>query len=369
MAYRLLHNKFFYLIMVLLIIGEIFSFFTSELNGLSSASFANHTYHTIHDHDTETEEDIYVNFEEEDPLVLSKMTQSVINGTFENVPGHDALYKPSFTNTASVSAVLHYAIILIFAADGVFIMFFFGEMFSDDAIRNMITVKTRKEFIYLSSIIVNTLIVTAMYLLTFLVITACILIKGYYPIFYTPALIAAIAVGSLVTITVAALFIFILFMAQHALLSFIFCGLLVVLSGSCAMMGVYPGMPFENEYEYDQIQLERFFKGGYTLLGDKEWYIPVDGFDPVKVYVPEEDLTISFVSDTPNEFYTGKFMNTVGRYLFRANIFYYPFELVMWFIYPMYRDGIMTRYAAVSASYFILLLTAGSYAVRKRNIN
>ena len=369
MTYRLLHNKFFYVIMAMLIVVEVVVFFFGEFNGLSSKAFVNHDIHLVHNHETEEDEEVYVSFEEEDPLLINKLTQGVIGGIFDQVPGQTYKYVPSFTNVASVSVILALAMVIIFVADGLLATIFFGELFVDDAIRNMIAIKTRKEHIYLISLIINAAVCIAMYLIVFAVLAVCVLVSGMYPLIYAPAFIPAVLIGLLVTVTVTSFYIFILFVVQNPMISFIFGGMLIVFVFISFGSGSYLGSPFEKQYKMDDTQMERFYKGGYYLLGDKEWYIPVDDFYIGRAYVPEDDQTIDFASDVPNENYPGKTKSTVARALFRTNIMYYPCEMMMWFIYPMYRDGLMTRYVAVSSGYMVLLLTAGCFIVRKRNIN
>ena len=369
MTYRLLHYKIFYVIFAVLIASALLLFFFGSFNGMSSETFANHSTFIVHDHETETEEEVFVSYEDEDPLLIYKLAQNVANGIFDQVPGQTYKYTMSFYNVASVNVLLAVTIGLIFVADGIFATVFFGEMFTDDAVRNMVVVKTKKEHIYSSSLIINTIVCTAMYLAVFLVLIIAVLISGMFPLIYAPSFVAAVLIGLLVTVTLISLYIFILFMVRNPLLSFIFYSLLVIYSLMGFSTGSFPGAPFENQYKFDETQMERFYKGGYHMLGDKEWYIPVDDFYIGRVYVPEEDMTIDFASDEINENYPGKLRSITGRTLFRANLMNYPGEIMMWFIYPMYRDGIMTRYVAVSSCYLILLLTAGCYAVRRRNMN
>ena len=368
MTYRLLHNKIFYVIFAVLIIAEAVLFLFGNFDGLSSGTLENHSTFIVHNHETEAEDEVYVSYEEEDPLLINKLTQNVVNGVFDHVPGQTYKYRMSFYNVASVSMLLAITVMLIFTADFVLATVFFGELFTDDAVRNMVAIKTRKEQIYLSAIIFNAIVCIVMYLAVFLVLVIAVLASAMYPLIYVPSFVAAVLTGLLVTITLASLYIFILFMVQNPLLSFIFYALLAVTS-LIGYGGAFPGAPFENQYKLDDTQVERFFKGGYQALGDKEWYFPVDDFNIGRVYIPGEDRTISFVSEEINENYPGKVRSIAGRTLFRANIMYYPTEITMWFIYPMYRDGIITRYAVVSSCYMVLLLTAGCYAVRKRNLN
>ena len=55
--------------------------------------------------------------------------------------------------------------------------------------------------------------------------------------------------------------------------------------------------------------------------------------------------------------------------IYRVDLIHYPFEIMMFFIYPVYRDGLVIRYAVVSSCYLVLLLTGGCYLIRKRNVN
>jgi len=362
--YRLLHNKKFYIITGLLLVSVAAIF----LFGQNSQVLMNHTEQHVHNHNG-TLDEVYVNYEEEDPLVINKLTQNIYMGIFPCVPGQTYIYQPSIYNAAVVSTLLSIVIILIFAADGIVVFSFFGDMFSDDAIRNMITVKTRKETIYISSIIINICVIIFMYITVFAVMALIVLTTELYPIIYFPAFISAVLTGLIVTVALSSLFILILFMSQNEILAFIFSAMLVVLTWTCFSMALYPGRPFETPYQMDENQASKFLSGGYSILGDKEWYFPVDDFRIGRVYVPEDDITFDFASDKPNKYYTGDKMSNLGKTLFRSNIMYYPCEMLMWNYYPMYRDGLLTRYTAVSAGYLILLLTAGSYCVYKRNIN
>ena len=368
MTYRLLRNKVFWLIMILLIVAEVGVLFFGGDERNNSKLFANHHTFTMHDHETETDEKVYVEYEKEDPLIVSKYTQNVMMGNFPFVPGQVYKYDPSLANAATVSGLLGSILFVLFAADGIFVMVFFGEMFNDDAIRNMVTVKTKKECIYLSALIINAVVCIAMFVLVFGVLAICTLIAGYYPIIYVPAFVSAVLTGLLVIIAVSSIFIFILFVVQNPLLTFILGILLVVLSVMNFMLG-FSGPVFMTKYNIDQTQMENFFKGGYKIEGDGEWYLPVDRFQPGRVYYPESDRTIDFMSDVPNEYYPGEPAMRVMHTMYRADLLHYPFEMQMFYIYPMYRDGLIARYAVVSACYLVLILTGGCYVIRKRNVN
>lgn len=368
MTYRLIHSKLFYLIVLFLIIGEIGLFYSGGDNTASSKNFRNHYTHSLHDDDEEEELKVYAEYEKEDPLLANKLTQSVYNGTFPFVPGKTYLYQTSGLNVATVSYKLAMALIIIFVADMIFIVTFFGESFSDGAVRNMIVIKTRKECIYLSSLIINTIVCILMTALVFAALAICIIASGFYPIIYAKAFVPAVLVGLLVVIVLSSLMIFVLFIVQNPLLTFIFCFLLSLVSVMSFAMEVM-GPAYVKQYKTDEEKVMTFIAGGYEEIGNKEWYLPVDDFNIGRVYVPEDNRTIEFTSNTPNENYPGKTVSIISRTLYRANLSYYPFELMMYLIYPMYRDGLITRYALVSCGYLILLMTGGSYVIRKRNLN
>ena len=120
MTYRLLHNKIFYAIFAVLIIAEAVLFLFGNFDGLSSETLENHSTFIVHNHETESEEEVYVSYEEEDPLLINKLTQNVVNGVFDHVPGQTYKYRMSIYNVASVSMLLAITVMLIFAADAVF---------------------------------------------------------------------------------------------------------------------------------------------------------------------------------------------------------------------------------------------------------
>ena len=368
MTYRLLHNKVFWLIMILLVIAEIGVYFYGGTDNLNSKLFTNHHTFRIHDEEEEIDEKVYVEYEKEDPLIVYKYTQNIMMGDYPFVPGQAFKYEPSTANAATVSILLGCVLLVILAADGIFVIVFFGELFSDDAIRNMVAIKTKKEKIFLSAMLINAVICIAMFIIVFGVLALCALFAGHYPIIYVPAFVSCVLVGLLVIIAVSSMFIFVLFIVQNPLLTFIFSALLVVLSVMNFLLG-FVGPAFATKYEMDEEQMQNFFKGGYKIEGEGEWYLPVDKFQLGRVYYPEEDRTIDFMTDELNEYYPGDKVMMVIHTIYRVDLIHYPFEIMMFFIYPVYRDGLVIRYAVVSSCYLVLLLTGGCYLIRKRNVN
>jgi hypothetical protein len=366
MTYRLIHSKLVWIIVAALILLEVFTLFFGGSNGKYCECFANHSTYSYHDHESETEVTEFAKFEEEDPLLVSKLTQNVYMGKFDFLQGQMSKYEVSLNNCGSVSELLASVLLLIFAADATFVMAFFGEMFSDDAVRNMVCVNAKKTTIYLVSIIINTAMCLIMYVLVFAVLAVCVLVAGFYPIIYVPAFAAAVFTGLLVTVTVTSLFILILFVDQNPVISFVFCASVVALT----VLGLSVGdVTFSRPYQTDQVKLENFFKGGYRISGEGEWYLPVDDFRVGRAYYPADNETIEFLSDTPDPYYMGDAPVHAAQTLYRANIMNLPFEMSMFFIYPMYRDGLLTRYAVFSTVYLVLILAGGCGIVSKRNFD
>ena len=366
MTYRLVRSKLVWLIVAALIVLEVLTLFFAGSNGKYCECFANHSNYSYHDHDTETDVTEFAKFEEEDPLIVSKLTQNVYMGKFDFLQGQMSKYEVSLNNCGSVSELLASVLMLIFAADALFVIVFFGEMFSDDAVRNMVTANSKKVSVYLVSIVINAVMCLLMYILVFAVLAACVLIAGFYPIIYVPAFAVAVLTGLLVTVTITSLFILILFVDQNPVVSFVFCGAIVALT----VLGLSVGdVTFSRQYNTDQVQIENFFKGGYKISGEGEWYLPVDDFRVGRAYYPADNETIDFLSDTPNPYYMGDVPVHAAQAFYRANIMNLPFEMNMFFIYPMYRDGLFTRYAVFSAVYLVLILAGGSFIVSKRNFD
>ena len=363
MTYRLIRNKLVWIILAALVVLEVLMLFGY------AGCFVNHTTYSRHDHDGGTVVSEYAEFEKEDPLLINKLTQNIYIGKYDFVPGQVNNFEVSLYNCSQVSELLTLVLILIFAADSVFIMAYFGELFSDGAIRNMVAIKTNKMIIYLASLFINAVVCLVMYILVFAALAVSILIAGFYPIIYGPAMVAAVLVGLLVTVAVTSFFIFVLFIDHNPLLSFILCGLILALSVMSFELATST-MVFEQKYNPDEVKLENFFKnGGYKISGEGEWYLPVNDFNLGRVYYPADDETVEFFSDELNTYYPNENELAISRALYRANIMNYPFEIQMFFVYPMYRDGLLLRYAAFSVGYLVILLAGGCYAVSKRNFN
>ena len=370
MTYRLIRNKLFWLILAALVVLEVLTlFYGSSDGGRYSECFVNHKTYTRHDHDSEIEVSEYAEFEKEDPLLINKLTQNIYMGKYDFVPGQVNNFEVSLNNCGSVSELLAMVLFLIFAADAVFIVAYFGEMFSDGAVRNMVAIKTNKMIIYLISLFINAIVCLVMYILVFAALAVSMLIAGFYPMIYVPAFVSAVLVGLLVTVTVTSFFIFVLFVDQNPMLSFILCALIVALSLLSFEMAA-SGTVFERKYNQDEVKLENFFKnGGYRISGEGEWYLPVNDFNIGRAYYPADDQTVEFLSEEPNPYYPDEKVLAVSRALYRANIMNYPCEISMFFIYPMYRDGLLLRYIAFSSGYLVILLTGGCYVISKRNFN
>ena len=125
---------------------------------------------------------------------------------------------------------------------------------------------------------------------------------------------------------------------------------------------------FDPKYELNNTSYQAFF----STVKDKdlgfEFYFPVNGFNLYSVRKADGALYSDFMTDKLNPEYLGDGRVTLARILWRMNIGMITMEVMVWGQYPIYRDGVVCRYLAVSAAYLIILTAAGCVAVKRRNI-
>ena len=85
----------------------------------------------------------------------------------------------------------------------------------------------------------------------------------------------------------------------------------------------------------------------------------------------KDDGTVykDFSSDELNPDYAGDTKVFITRVLWRLNVGALPMEAMLFPLYPLYKDGILLRYIAVSAIYIAIMIPAGCAIVKRRNIN
>ena len=101
---------------------------------------------------------------------------------------------------------------------------------------------------------------------------------------------------------------------------------------------------------------------------DFEWYFPVNDFNLYMVKKSDGTIYSDFMSDKPNPDYSGDTKVAIMRTVFRLNISNFILESLSFYVYPMYRDGVLLRYIVVSSVYLCLVTAAGWIVVKRRDI-
>lgn len=354
MLYRATHDVFFYIAALLCVAITIF------FVNASGSELVNHTR-------SQYDQNVIVNYGEEDALNVSK--HLIFGDTvIHNVPGHDIVYRDSLNNVSATEYLVVAISIFVLVISLLYTIVFYGEMFSKGAIRNMITAGLTKRRAFIASVIVNTILLVTFALLSGVAAAIFVLAAGFYPLIYVPSFLVFLFVELLIGTLAGTFVILIVFITQRPLKS-----ILVVIA--CIVVFAIVNTPidstvaFENKYNPDNVAFSKFIKDSEKHDGDFEWYVPVNNFNLFSIYKEDGTLYSDFASDEPNQYYSGDTRVAIARIFWRLNVGLLPLEVVEFHLYPIYRDGVLLRYIAVSSVYEIILLAAGCAIVKKRNIN
>lgn len=354
MLYRATHDVFFYIAALICIAITIY--FVNS----AGSDLKNHTQ-------SQYDQNVIVNYEDEDALNVCK--HLIFGDTvIHNVPGHDIVYRDSLNNMSTTEYVVVAVSIFALVISLLYTIFFFGEMFSKGAIRNMITAGLTKRRTFIASVIVNTVLMVTFALLSGVAAAIFVLAAGFYPLIYVPSFLVFLLAGLLIGTLAGTFVILIVFITQRPLKS-----ILVVIA--CIVVFAIVNSPidssvaFETRYNPDNEAFSKFIKDIEKHDSDFEWYMPVNDFNLFSIYKEDGTLYSDFSSDEPNQYYSGDTRVAIAKVFWRLNVGLLPLEVVEFHFYPIYRDGVLLRYIAVSSVYEIILLTAGCAIVKKRNIN
>ena len=353
MLYRATHDIFFYMAIGACII------FSLLIIGFTGSRLKNHVTSSY-------DENVIVEFEKEDAFIAAKHYFAA-DSYFHNIPGKDVLYKDSMNNLYSVDMIMAFAGIILLIINVLYGMIFFGEMYSKGAIRNMIAAGATKRKVFLSSLVINAILLLVFSLISILTIALYALANGMYPIIYFPSFAVLLLAEYLVGLVLSSLAVLVIFIVQSplkALLVVIACTVLYGLLNNT--MGFTAA--FDMKYKLNSTSYQAFFSKAKESDSGFEWYFPVNGFNLYGVRKADGTLYSDFMTDKPNPEYIGDSKVTLARILWRMNIGMLPMEAFTWGQYPIYRDGVVFRYIAVSAAYLIILTAAGCVAVKRRNI-
>ena len=353
MLYRVTHDIFFYIAAGLCILSMI------ALFGLFAGSFKNHV-------ESRYDKNVIVKYEEEDVLNVSK---HLVMGSSDcrNVPGHDIKYADSLENAHAAGNVIIILSISVLLLHVLYAVVFFGELFSKGAIRNMISTGSAKSKIYLSSLLVNMVILLAFSLISFLTVVIYVRANDIYLFLYAPALLLCLFAEYLVWVVISSLMILLIFIIQRPMKALlVFIGIAVLY---CFLVSaVNLSGAFYSKNKHDNKAFSHFFRECKENGSEVEWYIPAKDFNLNVIYKADGTIYKDFTTAEPDPEYPGGAKVAVARAFWRMSITNMPLEMVMFDLYPLYRDGVLLRYIIVSSVYLCVLAAGGLFVVKRRDI-
>lgn len=243
-----------------------------------------------------------------------------------------------------------------------FITLFFGRLFSDGVIKNLIASGLNKRTIYLSSLLFTSILNLVMLAVSIGVVALFCLIYKWHPPVYLPMLLFIVLIDFLMALTVSSLVLAVLF-ASRKKTAAVITGFVVVFS-----MFFIPFTPailileanadgyYEEENErYKEVRDElsvygmHILEAKFDLLAYSERLYYKDGMEyfPFKVNLPvpvQRGLAIWIYSDHALLRRTG------------------------WRDYPLYRDGVYAINASCNVFWSVLFNAAGFMIFKKREL-
>ena len=353
MLYRAVHDIFFYLA-----IGFCLCLSLLVMN-YSGARIKNHVV-------SRYDENVIVDYEKEDVLNVAKHYYGA-DTYFHNVPGKELLYRDSLNNIQIMDMINMCFFFIVMIINVLYGVLFFGEMYSKGAIRNMITAGAGKRKVFLSSLAVNAVFLLIFKLISILAMAVFTLVNGLYPIIYLPSFAMLLLAEFFVGMVVSSFAILVVFTIQRpfkSLLAIIVCVVLFFTLNSSFIQG----QAFEMKYELNKTSYFAFISECKEKDMGFEWYFPVDGFNLYTVRKADGTLYSDFMTDRPNREYPGDAKVALSRFLWRTSVGNIYMELMVFGQYPLYRDGVLYRYMAVSSVYLCVIIAAGCAVVKRRNI-
>ena len=353
MLYRAVHDIFFYLAIVFCI---SFSILIVRFGGDRTRNHVVSVY----------DETVMVDYEKEDALNVAKhyISDSLY---VHNVPGKDILYRDSLRNLYTVDAMTMQFFIMVIAVHILYVVVFFGEMYAKGAVRNMIPAGADKRKIFLSSLMMNAFFLAMFFLIGILVMAVASKASGLYPIIYLKSFAVLLLAGYLVCLVLSSGAVLIVFTVQRpfkSLLAIIVCTILLLSLNNAMTLG----HAFQPKYKINNTSYQTFISESKEKDLGFEWYVPVDGFNLISVRKADGTLYSEFMTNKPDPDYPGDARVALARLLWRMNISSLPMELMVFGQYPLFRDGVMYRYIAVSSVYLCVIIAAGCAVVKRRNI-
>ena len=354
MLYRATHDLFFYIAAGLVVLSTLFIF------GNIGKPLRNHVA-------TEKDKNVIVKYEEEDPLLVSKSLVFDVNTNYHNVPGQNIKYIDSLNNTYTASLAVLFVSIVVFVFHVLYGVYFFGDFFSKGGIRNMIAAGASKRKVFIASVFANAILMIMFSVVSAASMAILALIQGLYLIFYLPAFFMFLLALYMIGLVFSSLVVLVVFITQRPLKALLF------VIGGAVLYGVFINAAFNSDaimpkYKPDNKAWQAFMSEVKDHDLGFEWYMPVNGFNLYAINKADGTLYDDFITGELNPEYPGDAKVAVSRVIWRLNITNIIQEAASFYVYPMYRDGILLRYVVVSAAYLFIIAAAGSVVVKRRDI-
>lgn len=248
----------------------------------------------------------------------------------------------------------------------IFIPIFFGRLFSDGTIKNLVSGGYSKRLIYLSSLLLAFAIDLVLNVASLVIIAVLCLILQWLPPIYLPVLLPAFLLSVLLSFTITSVSIGSLFAGGKKTLTFILGFIMIAtrfFSGSFLATGLLWSGQALSYSEVNEETLEKIKAGGPNNL---EMKIDLSQFIE-KYYLNGERIIYTFADESS---YPKSVVNLLlaviytDPYLIDSTIEYIGYDP-----YLMARDGIMAINFAANAFWTVLFNGAAIFILNKRELH
>ena len=361
MFYRLFKSFEIYVLIAILILAGVYSAYDSisSIDYVSVKTFGYSVSYDFGDGEvTFTPDNIdqysFKNLGVDAIDVYRKDTEPMPEDIYQKIEdAHDMPVDEADDLMRSVLKLDHIPLILIL----LFIPIFFGRMFSDGTLKNIIASGCGRGTIYLTSLIFSGVLGIAMYLTDiaiFFVMSFCL---GWHPPFCAQVILPLMLVDVMLILTVSSISILVLFASQKKVASIV-AGFLLAALLFLPVNGLIPMVVFQDDMMYisnssDLVEFTEAVKekGSHTVgrkINDREYYILYAKEDPIPPLARYTCLTLIYMDP----------------YLVNNCETYYGFEN-----YPVVRDGIAALNIANCVFWTLATSAAGILVFRKREIH
>lgn len=248
----------------------------------------------------------------------------------------------------------------------IFIPVFFGRLFSDGTIKNLVSSGFSKSLIYLASLLLTFAIDIILILFSLLIIAAQCLILQWLPPIYLPVLLLSLVISVLLSFTVTSVSVGALFAGGKKTIAFILGFVMIAtrfFSVSCLAAGLIWAQQAQSFYDISPETKELLKESGPNSLERK---IDLSQFIET-YYVNGKQITYLFADKNG---YPPAVVKTLlvfiysDPYLIDSSDAYMGFEP-----YQMARDGLMTINIAANVFWTVIFNGAAVFILNKRELH